>query len=66
MAGKMKQTLDKILDECKRINPTLVSCTRAKLCLKGIYPDKITETTEDDPVKLQELINLARELNIEL
>lgn len=66
MAGKIKHTIDLIVERRSGGNPAFASSTKVKMIMKGIFPDRYTENTEDDPVILEKLANLARELNIKL
>ena len=34
--------------------------------MKGIYPDKYSSASEDDPVIIEKLQNLAKDLNINI
>ena len=64
--GKIKGLIDKIIEERSGGNPLLEHLTRAKMCMKGIFPDKYTEETYDDQVIIDKLIDLAKELKIKV
>ncbi|MDP4182551.1 MAG: hypothetical protein Q8942_15865 [Bacillota bacterium] len=66
MAGKIKKMIDKIVEERSKGNKALVGLTKAKIAMKGIIPDQFTETSADDPVVIEKLTNLAKDLNINL
>lgn len=66
MAGKIKKTIDIIIQKRSNGNPTIMATTKTKLLLKGINPSKYDDNSEDDPVILEKLKNLASELSIEL
>lgn len=66
MAGKIKAMIDTIIEQRTKDNTALIGLTKAKLIMKGIFPDKYTSTSEDDPEIIQKLNNLANELNIKL
>jgi len=66
MAGRIKYMIDTIIEKRSNGNPTIVNTTRVKLRLKGISPDNYTWTSEDDPVVIEKLNNLAKELGIVL
>ena len=66
MAGKIKRMIDTIIDKRSGGNPAFASSTKVKMLLKGISPDKYTETSQDDPVTIEKLLNLAKELNINI
>ena len=64
MAGKIKHMIDQIIEQRSQGNPALVSSTRIKLVMKGIHPDKFDQHSIDDPVILEKLQTLARELGL--
>jgi hypothetical protein len=66
MAGKIKRMIDAIIEKRANGNQTIVNTTRAKLRLKGISPDNYTLTSTDDPVVIEKLNSLAKELGINL
>ena len=58
--------IDTIIEKRANGNQTIVNTTRAKLRLKGISPDNYTLTSEDDPVIIEKLNSLAKELGISI
>jgi hypothetical protein len=64
MAGKIKQTLDKLIQARSKGNQTLVFTTITKLMLKGIDYNKYTETSEDDPVMLEKIATVAKDMGV--
>jgi len=52
----------------KRLNgyEVLKNTTRTKLIIKGFNPDRWTSQSEDDPAKIAELKQIARDMGIEL
>ena len=66
MAGKIKRMIDTIIEKRSNGNPTIVNTTRTKLRLKGVSPDNYTLTSEDDPVVIEKLNSIAKELGISL
>ena len=62
MPGKVKRIIDSILKERSRGDPILIKTTKTKLMLKGINPDKYTLQSEDDPVIIEKLNKLMKEL----
>ncbi len=64
MAGKIKEMIELIVEHRSRGNPALARITKAKICLKGINPEKYTPASEDNPQVMEKLKILARELNI--
>lgn len=66
MAGNVKRMIDLIIEQRSKGSPALIKLTKAKISLKGINPDKYTETSEDNPIAIEKLKALAEELNIKL
>jgi hypothetical protein len=66
MVGRIKRMIDTIIEKRANGNQTIVNTTRAKLRLKGISPDNYTLTSEDDPVIIEKLNSLAKELGISI
>jgi hypothetical protein len=64
MAGKIKQTLDKLIQTRSKGNPTLVNTTITKLMIKGIDYSKYTAISEDDPVMLEKIAAAAKEMGV--
>ena len=64
MAGRIKCMIDTIIEKKSGGNPSFASSTKVKMIMKGIFPDKYTETSQDDPATIEKLMNLAKELNI--
>ena len=66
MAGKIKQMIDTIIAQRAKGNPTLVSVTVTKLVLKGIDPERYNAQSPDDPVMIDKLSALAKDLGVAL
>jgi hypothetical protein len=66
MAGKIKHMIDSLIEKRSNGNQIIVNTTRTKLRLKGISPDNYTLTSEDDPVVIEKLNSLAKDLGINL
>lgn len=49
MAGKIKLMIEEIVEQRTRRNPELIGVVRTKLMLKGVDPNRYTETSDDDP-----------------
>jgi len=64
MAGKVKYLIDTIIEKRSGNNPAFAGSTRVKMIMKGIFPDKYTAQSDDDPAIIEKLNNLAKELNI--
>ena len=65
MSGKIKEIIDRIIKERARGNPVIAEMTKAKLILKGIYPDKYDSNDKDDPEIIEKLIEIKKQLNAE-
>ncbi len=65
MAGQIKKMIDFIIEERSGGNPALAKITTVKINLKGINPEKYDETSEDNPVVLEKLKILAKDLNLD-
>jgi hypothetical protein len=66
MTGSIKSMINVIIDERAHGNPTLLLTTRTKLILKGFNPDRYNETTPDDPLAMEKLSAIAREMGVNL
>lgn len=64
MAGQIRKTIDRIIDEKSRGNQIIASSIRTKMILKGISVDKYTAASPDDPAIMQKLKALAAEYGI--
>lgn len=66
MAGKVKRIIDEIISQRSGGNPTFMMTTKTKLILKGINPDKFTASAEDDPVMIQKVLAVAKDMGVKL
>ena len=60
MAEKVSDKLETIINEKAKDNKMLVAIIKAKLMLKGIYPDRLTSRSFEDPLliaKIKEVIS---------
>jgi hypothetical protein len=64
MPGKIKQALDKLIQERSKGNQTLVNTTITKLMIKGINYSKYTASSEDDPAILEKIYAAAKEMGV--
>lgn len=64
MSGKIKNLIDKIIQERSKGDTLLAEMTKTKMIMKGINPDKYNSSTPDDEIIIEKLKNLAKELNI--
>ncbi len=63
MAGKIKKMIDIIIQDRSHGNPAIAEMTKAKLLLKGINPKKFTSTSPDDPIIIENLLSISKQLN---
>lgn len=59
MAGEIKRMVDVIVQQRAHGDPLLERTTRTKLLIKGINPKRFTDTSEDDPIIIEKLKQLA-------
>jgi hypothetical protein len=62
MAGKIRRMIDSVLQQRAMGNPMLEKIIKTKMILKGVNPTKYTLESEDDPVVLDKLERMLREL----
>jgi hypothetical protein len=66
MAGRIKEMIERIIQERSKGNPTIASTTEAKIILKGINPTQYSANSEDDPKVLEKLKLIASEFGIKI
>jgi hypothetical protein len=66
MAGKIKKALDEIIEQRSNGNATLASTTRTKLMLKGMDPDKYSDSSPDDPGVIEQIHKIAADFGVTL
>lgn len=66
MAGQIRKTIDRIIDEKSRGNQIIASSIRTKMILKGISVDKYNASSPDDPEVMQKLKAVAAEYGIRI
>lgn len=64
MAGKIRQIINHIIQERAKGNPAIIEMTKSKFILKGINPDKFDSHSVDDPLIIEKLLNISKELNV--
>jgi hypothetical protein len=62
MAGKIKRMIDSIIKQRASDNQMLEKIIKTKMILKGVNPNKYTLESDDDPVVLEQLERMLREL----
>ena len=63
MSIRTQELLNKVVNMRTGNKPTYAHFVRAQLLLKGIDPDKITATSDDDPIIIQKLEQMMREFS---
>ena len=62
MAGRIRRMIDSVIEQRAVGNPMLEKIIKTKMILKGVNPNKYTLDSDDDPVILNKLENMLREL----
>ncbi|WP_321417154.1 hypothetical protein [uncultured Methanomethylovorans sp.] len=66
MVGKIKKMIDQIISEKSKQDPKLSHTINAKICMKGVIPKKYDENSPDDPVVIEKLVDIAKELGVRI
>lgn len=66
MAGQIKLLLDRIILEKAKGDPIMEKLTKTKLLVKGIRVETFTPISEDDPVMLQKVQQVAQDFGVTL
>jgi hypothetical protein len=66
MSGKIKKMIDAIIKQRSKGSPIIASTLKVKLILKGIYPDKFTDNSDDNPVIIKKIEQIAADLGVDL
>jgi hypothetical protein len=66
VAGKIKQTIERIVEERSKGSETIKNTTRTKLILKGININAYTENSEDNSEVMARLQIIAGEMGVKL
>ena len=56
--------IDDIISEKSKQDPALAHSVNAKICMKGVIPKKYDENSPDDPVVIEKLVNIAKDLGV--
>ena len=62
MAGKIRRMIDSVIQQRAMGNPMLEKIIKTKMILKGVNPNKYTLESDDDPLVLDKLERMLREL----
>jgi hypothetical protein len=66
MPGQIRRTIDTILLQRAKGNPTIILTTKTKLILKGVDPDRFTAASPDDGAVLAKLRIIAADFGVRL
>lgn len=64
MAGRIRLMLDHIIEKRSGGDPTLALTTKTKLILKGLNPDRYSASSPDDPIIVEKVKGVAREMGL--
>jgi hypothetical protein len=64
LSGKIREIIDDIIKQRSKGNPAIIEMTKAKFILKGINPNKFDSYSEDDPMIIEKLFEIAKQLNV--
>ena len=66
MAGKGKTLIEQLIQLRTKGERTLVAPLKVKLIMKGIDPDMFDAETPDNPIVIQRVVAIAKEMGYEL
>jgi hypothetical protein len=66
LPGKIKNMIDTIVAQRSGGSEIIAGTVIVKLCLKGIIVKKYDKNSEDDPVVIDKLQKIAKELDVKL
>lgn len=66
MAGKVKAMIEQLIDLRTRGEHGLVAPLKIKLIMKGVDPDLFDADSPDNPVVIQRVIAIAKEMGYDL
>ncbi|MEN6326457.1 MAG: hypothetical protein ABFD18_09680 [Syntrophomonas sp.] len=66
MAGEIKRSIDKIIATRSSGSELVAKTIKTRLTIKGINPDNYTMDSADDPVVLNKLRVIAKEMGLAL
>ncbi|MCC8180514.1 MAG: hypothetical protein LIP23_06360 [Planctomycetes bacterium] len=66
MAGKIKLLIDRLIELRTNGDRGLVAPLKIKLIMKGVDPDLFDATSPDNPVVIQRVITIAKEMGYDL
>ncbi|MCD8350444.1 MAG: hypothetical protein LUC93_07535 [Planctomycetaceae bacterium] len=66
MAGKVKVLIDQLIQLRTKGDRGLVAPLKIKLIMKGVDPDMFDAESPDNPVVIQRLVTIAKEMGYDL
>lgn len=66
MPGKIREMIDSVISIRSKGNPMVAKALETKFILKGINPNDYSNASDDDPVIIQKLEDLAKQLGVSL
>ncbi|MDR1612585.1 MAG: hypothetical protein LBT97_07345 [Planctomycetota bacterium] len=66
MPGNIKAMIDRLIELRTKGDKGLVAPTKIKLIMKGVDPDMFDSASPDNPVIIQRIITMAKEMGLEL
>ncbi len=66
MAGKVKLLIDRLIELRTKGDRGLVAPLKIKLIMKGVDPDMFDAGTPDNPIVIQRVITIAKEMGYDL
>lgn len=66
MAGKVKILIDRLIELRTKGDRGLVAPLKIKLIMKGVDPDLFDAASQDNPIVIQRVMTIAKEMGLEL
>ncbi len=66
MAGKVKALIERLIELRTKGDRGLVAPLKIKLIMKGVDPDLYDANSPDNPVVIQRVVTIAKEMGYEL
>ncbi len=66
MAGKVKVLIDQLIELRTKGDRGLVAPLKIKLIMKGVDPDMFDTDSPDNPIVIQRLVTIAKEMGYDL
>lgn len=66
MAGKVKFLIDQLIELRTKGDRGLIAPLKIKLIMKGVDPDMFDDSSPDNPMIIQRLMNIAKDMGYDL